>query len=83
MLVIFIIEGQVGGNIQTNKGGGSNYLCLPTDPDNGKSYSYANGVLHGAEYETCGSTKLSGLDNLYEKDWFATFYINSIQICNF
>jgi hypothetical protein len=68
MLVILIIEGQVGGNYYTNKGGGSNYLCLPNDPDNGKPYSYSNDVLYGAEYETGGSAKTSGLDNLHEKD---------------
>jgi hypothetical protein len=27
--VILIIVGQAGGNQYTNKGGGSNYLCLP------------------------------------------------------
>jgi hypothetical protein len=45
MMVILIIVGQAGGNIHTNKGGGSNYLCLPSDPDNGKPYSYGNDVL--------------------------------------
>jgi hypothetical protein len=48
---ILIIVGQAGGNYYNNKGGGSNYLCLPNDPDNGNLYSYANDVLHGAEYE--------------------------------
>jgi hypothetical protein len=32
---MLIIEGQAGGNHYKNKGGGSNYLCLPNDPDNG------------------------------------------------
>ena len=68
IFVILIILGQAGGNYYTNKGGGSNYLCLPNDPDNGKPYSYANDVLYGAEYETGSSTKPSGLDNLYQKD---------------
>jgi hypothetical protein len=36
MVVILIIVGQAGGNYYTNKGGGSNYLCLPNDPDIGK-----------------------------------------------
>ena len=52
MMTMLILEGQVGGNSCTNKGGGSNYLCLPNDPDNGKPYSYANDVLYGVEYET-------------------------------
>jgi hypothetical protein len=51
---MLIIEGQAGGNNHSNKGGGSNYLCLPNDPDNGKPYSYANDVLYGTEYETNG-----------------------------
>ena len=67
-MAIVIIEGQAGGHQHNNKGGGSNYLCLPNDPDNGKPYAYPNDVLYGAEYETGGSKKLSGLDNLYEKD---------------
>jgi hypothetical protein len=68
MLVILIIVGQVGGNEHQNKGGGSNYLCLPNDPHNGKPYSYANDVLYRAEYETGSSAKTSGLDDLYQKD---------------
>jgi hypothetical protein len=68
MIVRLIIVGQAGGNSYNNKGGGSNYLCLPNDPDNGKPYSYANDVLYGAEYETGGSSKAYGLDNLYQKE---------------
>ena len=52
MMAMLIIEGQAGLNGYNNKWGGSNYLCLPNDPDNGKPYSYANDVLYGAEYET-------------------------------
>ena len=40
--VILFSVGQAEGNYYNNKGGGSNYLCLPNDPDNGKPYSYAN-----------------------------------------
>jgi hypothetical protein len=69
MMVILIIVGQAGGNQYTNKGGGSNYLCLPNDPDNGKPYSYGNDVLFGAEYEVDGSSKPSGFgDNLHNKE---------------
>ena len=50
MLAMLPILGQVAGNHYKNKGGGSNYLCLPNDTDNGKPYSYANDVLYGAEY---------------------------------
>ncbi|XP_063442190.1 short-chain collagen C4-like [Mytilus trossulus] len=58
-----VYAGQAGGNYYTNKGGGSNYLCLPSDPENGKEYSYANDVLYGAEYEIASSTKPSGLSS--------------------
>jgi len=63
-----MFTGQAGGNIYTNKGGGSNYLCLPNDPDNGKSYSFDNDVLYGGEYQVHSNDKLPGLGNLYQKD---------------
>jgi len=69
MIVILIIVGQAGGNQFSNKGGGSNYLCLPNDPDNGKPYSSGNNVLYGAEYEVSGSSKPSGFGaNLHNKE---------------
>jgi hypothetical protein len=68
MVVMLIIVGQAGGNKYSNTGGGSNYLCLPNDPDNGKPYSYANDVLYGAEYEVSGAQTPSGLDKLQNKD---------------
>ena len=68
MMVLLILVGQAGGNNHANKGGGSNYLCLPNDPDNGKPYSYPNDVLYGTEYETGGSAKPSGFDNLQNED---------------
>jgi hypothetical protein len=48
MILMLIILGQAGGNEHSNKGGGTNYLCLPNDPDNGESHSSANDVLYGA-----------------------------------
>ena len=69
MIVILIIVGQAGDNEYSNKGGGSNYLCLPNDPDNGKPYSNGHNALFGAEYEVSGSSKPSGFgDNLQEND---------------
>ena len=69
MIVILILVGQAGGNEYSNKGGGSNYLCLPNNPDNGKPSSYGNNALYGAEYEVSGSSKPSGFgDNLQEND---------------
>ena len=57
-----------GGNQHNYKGGGSNYLCLPNDPDNGKPYSNTSDVLYGTEHETGGSAKPTGLDNVFQKD---------------
>ncbi|XP_052063605.1 short-chain collagen C4-like isoform X1 [Mytilus californianus] len=64
-----VYAGQTGGNYYKNKGGGSNFLCLPSDPENGKEYSYANDGLYGSEYEIHSSTKPSGLSvSLAEKE---------------
>ncbi|CAC5404802.1 unnamed protein product [Mytilus coruscus] len=64
-----VYAGQAGGNQYTHKGGGSNYLCLPSDPENGKPYSYANDGLYGAEYELHSHIKPTGLPaSLAEKE---------------
>ncbi|CAC5422215.1 unnamed protein product [Mytilus coruscus] len=56
-----VYAGQAGGNHYANKGGGTNYLCLPSDPENGKPYSFDNDGLYGAQYEIHSSTKPSRL----------------------
>jgi hypothetical protein len=66
MMTMLILEGQAGGNRYANKGGGSNYLCLPNDPDNGKPLSYANDVLYGVEYES--PIVPTGFPNLRQKE---------------
>ena len=66
MMTMLILEGQAGGNRYANKGGGSNYLCLPNDPDNGKPLSYANDVLYGVEYES--PVVPTGFPNLRQKE---------------
>jgi len=66
MIIMLIIVGQAGGNHYSNKGGGSNYLCLPNDPDNGKPYSYANDVLYGVEYDA--PVYPTGFPNVYQKE---------------
>jgi hypothetical protein len=66
MMTMLILEGQAGGNHYNNKGGASNYLCLPNDPDNGKPYSYANDVLYGVEYDS--SVLPTGFPNVYQKE---------------
>ena len=61
-----VYSGQAGGNHYKNKGGGSNYLCLPNDPDNGKPFSFANDVLYGVEYEPYSLP--AGFPNLRQKE---------------
>ncbi|CAG2245562.1 unnamed protein product [Mytilus edulis] len=57
---VCVISGQVGGNGYRNKGGGSNYLCLPNDPKNGLHQSYSNDQIYGSKYELSSSMKPSG-----------------------
>ena len=66
-LTIFGIDdvlGQVGGNSHTQIGGGVNYLCLPSDPENGYPQSYENGQVFGAEYEIFYNRKPAGMSPL-------------------
>ena len=65
MLEMLIIVGQAGGNHYANKGGGSNYLCLLNDPDNGQSYSFASDVLFGVEFDA--SVFPTGFPNIVSK----------------
>jgi hypothetical protein len=51
----------VGGNHYNNKGGGVNYLCLPSDPQNGKHQSFKNNGLYGAEYQLFKDRQPSGM----------------------
>ncbi|XP_071119843.1 short-chain collagen C4-like [Mytilus edulis] len=55
-----VYTGQAGGNYQTHKGGGVNYLCLPNDPENGQHQSYDNAQVYGGEYEVSSTSKPSG-----------------------
>jgi len=66
-LTIFGIDdvlGQAGGNQYTQKGGGVNYLCLPSDPENGYPQSFDNGQVFGAEYEIYSSNKPAGMSSI-------------------
>ena len=58
------VLGQVGGNSHTQKGGGVNYLCLPSDPENGYPLSYDNDQVFGAEYQIFSSNKPAGMSPL-------------------
>ena len=49
--------GVAGGSFYTEKGGGSNYLCMPQDPEYSTNLQYTPGInnlrsnIHGVEYE--------------------------------
>ncbi|KAI0233436.1 hypothetical protein LSAT2_016308, partial [Lamellibrachia satsuma] len=48
------VQGVVAGSHYTHSGGGSNYLCMPRDPDWGSKTTagfQSGGHLYGAEYE--------------------------------
>ena len=63
------VLGQVGGNSYDQKGGGVNYLCLPSDPENGENghhQLYVNGQVFGAEYEIPSLRKPAGMSSLLE-----------------
>ena len=49
-----VYEGIAAGAWYTHSGGGSNYLCLPNDPEYSdfRPGEQNDGILHGAEYET-------------------------------
>ncbi len=49
-----VYKGLAGGSHYTHRGGGSNYLCLPHDPQylSYQTGSYGGNYLYGAEYET-------------------------------
>lgn len=51
----------MGGNHYNNKGGGVNYLCLPSDPQNGKHQPFKNDGLYGAEYQIFKDRQPSGM----------------------
>jgi len=57
-----VYDGYAGGSHYTHSGGGSNYLCLPRDPELVDITGGSRSLLYGAEYEL-GSTNspLSGL----------------------
>jgi len=59
-----LYDGYVGGSSHDQSGGGSNYLCLPRDPDLANIIGGLRSLLYGAEYEL-GNTDspLNGLQN--------------------
>ena len=51
-----VYSGIAGGSQHDQDGGGSNYLCMPIDPEYSSTLTYAAGIqdsspIHGAEYE--------------------------------
>jgi len=47
-----LYDGYVGGSYYSHTGGGSNYLCLPRDPELVNIVGGARSYVYGAEYET-------------------------------
>ena len=62
-----VYEEIAGGSWYTNTGGGSNYLCLPIDPEYSSYQSGAQGysTIYGAEYQT-GTA--SPLESVHERN---------------
>ena len=50
---LIVVQGITAGSHYTHSGGGSNYLCMPRDPEWGKTTPgfQSGGHLYGAEYE--------------------------------
>ena len=61
-----LYDGYAGGSHYTHTGGGSNYLCLPRDPDLVNIVGGDRSLLFGAEYQL-GSTD-SSLNILHDED---------------
>ncbi|XP_052077984.1 short-chain collagen C4-like [Mytilus californianus] len=47
-----VYSGYVGGGMYDQPGSAAEYVCLPPDPDFGRTSGYDNGRMYGAEYET-------------------------------
>ncbi len=52
-----LYAGRTGGTFYNQEGGGSNYLCMPEDPEYDSSLQYRPGTqdtarIHGAEYQS-------------------------------
>ncbi|KAI0232754.1 hypothetical protein LSAT2_016965 [Lamellibrachia satsuma] len=57
-----LYSGFAAGAFYTHSGGGSNYLCLPRDPEWGPRTTagfQSGGYLHGAEYQVYGNDPFS------------------------
>ena len=63
------MKGQAGGSFYKANGGGSNYLCLPDIPENGRPTSFGNNQLFGAEYQVEVPNSPTGFSrNLHDKE---------------
>ena len=51
-------DGYAGGSWYSSTGGGSNYLCLPRDPDLFQIGGGTRNYVYGAEYETDGTNHI-------------------------
>ena len=60
-----VYEGIAAGSWYTHSGGGSNYLCLPKDPEysNYRPGVQSDSTVYGAEYETFGEPPLGHVND--------------------
>ena len=66
LIPLFCITGLAGGELYTNKGGGSNYICLPLTPEFDEHQSGPGGDrghVYNAEYHMSDFPPLSSIHN--------------------
>ena len=66
-----VVPGVAAGSHYTHKGGGSNYLCMPRDPEWGpKTIAdfQSGGYLYGAEYEIFSNNPFSNAESVHDND---------------
>jgi len=49
---LYIFSGFAGGQFYKTTGGGTNYQCLPPDPQYNKAQNFDGSLMSGAEYQT-------------------------------
>ena len=64
-----VYEGRAAGSYYDQKGGGSNYLCLPDDPDYDLAFTagtQSNSPLYGTEFRSGGPSPLNEISPTYD-----------------
>lgn len=78
MIEISFFPGHIGSSYHTHEGGGSNYLCLPSNPKYNKLDALPNGdnrgYIHGAEFEL-------GDSNIFDTSVTTGYYDALCSVC--